>query len=61
MKLTRIMHERFCNHPRPVRPENILNVFPQLHLSGFPRPAALHLTAPLSSRHESNVLQAPRK
>src|SRR6266850_6496175 len=53
--LRRIMHRHLlCSRPRKT-----LNVS-TVYASGFSGPAASHLAAPPSPRHEGNVGQAPR-
>jgi hypothetical protein len=45
-----------CDHLRRSRPEKILNVlYSSEYASGFSWPAASHLAAPPSFRHEGNV------
>jgi hypothetical protein len=58
--LTFLLRRTIRNHLRRSRLEKILNVlYSSEYASGFSEPAASHLAAPPSPRHERNVRQAP--
>ena len=59
-RLTFLLRRTIRNHLRRSRPETMLNVlYSSEYTSGFSGPAASHLAAPPSPRHESYVGQAP--
>jgi hypothetical protein len=59
--LTVLLRRTIRNRLRRARPEKILNVLQYCseYTFGFSRPAASHLVALPSPRHEGNVGQAP--
>jgi hypothetical protein len=56
--LTFLLRRTIRNHLRRSRPEKS-SMYSSEYTSGLSGPAALHLVAPPSPRHEGNVGQAP--